>query len=538
MSMRGLLLLLIFFAFAFSQNIVEKYELYRMFLDSKDVVLGKKILEKYPNAPFKNELILYLVELTYRKNPKEAKNLLKQLDLKKIPPSKQKEVIRIWNRLRLPRKPLVLAYPEKFLSYLDRYSFTQEEKEQMARRLFYRKKYKYVIKLSKNCYYVGVSYYRLGNFERAEEILKRCDKNKAKRYLLFLYLRKGKFLKAEQFVRDMDDPYLYFLLGREYLERDNLLKAKTFLSQSAYPEAKFYLGLIHYIEQDFEEAKENFEAYTPTKDINRAKKAFWLFKTNIALNNSEEALLNLLEASEYENFYSAVAKLYLNRKVYVPIVKTSLEKPNLFFQLKEISEIGFPYYMRIEAFRNKEEITSGDILLLKDYDPYLSIRLAVNKFGVDSDVYKLVAYPTPFRRIVKQISDRFNVSEPLIYAVMRQESLFNVYAVSPSGAMGLMQLMDFTAKWKAKRLGINAKDVFDVYTNITLGTAYLRYLLDYWEGDLVRAVASYNAGPGAVSKWKDYGDDYIFIELIPYRETRRYVKKVLYNYYVYRELLK
>ena len=536
--MRGVFLFLTFLAFSFAQNIVEKYELYRMFLDTKDVILGKKILEKYPNAPFKNELILYLVELTYRRNPQEAKKLLKQLDLKHIPPSKQKEVIRIWKRLRLPQKPLVLAYPEKFLSYINRYNFTQEQKEKIARRLFYRKKYKYVIKLSKDCYYVGVSYYRLGNLAKAEKILKNCDKSKAKRYLLFLYLRKGEFFKAEQFVKETGDPYLYFLLGREYLERENLLKAKTFLAHSTYPESKFYLGLIHYIEQNFKEAKKNFERYEPLKDIDRAKRAFWLFKTNLALKRPEEALLNLLEASRYENFYSAVAKLYLNRKVYVSAVKTSVEKPNLFFQLKEISEMGFPYYMRIEAFRNKEDITSGDILLLKDYDPYLSIRLAVNKFGVDSYIYRLVAYPTPFRRIVKQVSRRFNVSESLIYAVMRQESLFNVYAVSPSGAMGLMQLMDFTAKWKAKRLGINARDVFDIYTNITLGTAYLRYLLDYWEGDLVRAIASYNAGPGAVSRWKDYGDDYIFIELIPYRETRRYVKKVLYNYYVYQELLK
>jgi len=104
--------------------------------------------------------------------------------------------------------------------------------------------------------------------------------------------------------------------------------------------------------------------------------------------------------------------------------------------------------------------------------------------------------------------------------------------------MGLMQLMDFTAKWKAERLGMSVKDLFDVETNITLGTAYLRFLLDYWNGNLAKAVASYNAGQGAVSRWKDYGDDYIFIELIPYKETRDYVKKVLYNYYIYNELLK
>ena len=62
--------------------------------------------------------------------------------------------------------------------------------------------------------------------------------------------------------------------------------------------------------------------------------------------------------------------------------------------------------------------------------------------------------------------------------------------------------------------------------------------LDYWDGNLVKALASYNAGPRAVSRWKDFGDDYLFIELIPYKETRKYVKRVLYNYYVYREILK
>ena len=536
--MRGVILLLILFVVAFSQDIVEKYELYRTFLDTKDIQLGKKLLERYPNAPFKNELILRLVELTYKRNPSEARRLLKKVNLKRVPPSRQREIIRIWKKFGLSLKPLVIAYPEKFLSHIKRYHFTREEKEQMAKRLFYRKKYEYVIKLSQNCYYVGVSYYRLGKLNKAERILRNCEITKAKRYLIYLYLRKGMFTKAENFVKELADPYFYYLLGREYLERENFLKAKEFLSKSTYPEARFYLGLLNYIEEKYEEAKRNFELYSPLKDIDKAKKFFWLFKTNLALKKPEEALANLLKASRYENFYSAVAKLYLNTKVYIPAVKTSGEKPNLFFQLKEISELGFPYYMRIEAFRNIEDITTGDILLLKDYDPYLSIRLAVNKYGVESNIYKLVAYPTPFKGIVKQVSRRFGVSEALIYAVMRQESLFNVHAVSPSGAMGLMQLMDFTAKWKAKRLGISARDVFDVYTNITLGTAYLRYLLDYWEGDLVRAIASYNAGPGAVSKWKDYGDDYIFIELIPYRETRKYVKKVLYNYYVYRELLK
>ena len=535
--MRGIVFFFTLIVFAFSQNIVEKYKLYRIFLDTRDIALGEKLLKNYPDAPFKNELILYIVRSTYKENPQKAKKLLKQLNLKRVPPSLRKEVIRIWKSLRLNIKPLVVAYPERFLSYLKVYKFSKSKRERIAKRLFYMRKYRYVVDLSTDCYLVGVSYYKLGKFDTAEKILERCNKDKAKKYLLFLYVKKGQFLKAERFAEKVNDPYIYYLLGREYLQRENFLKAKIFLSRSTYPEAKFYLGLVHYIEQNFKEAKKSFESYFPLKESDRAKKLFWLFKTNLSLGKSDEALSKLTEASKYDNFYGAVARLYLNRNVYVPVVKISVERPNLFFQLKEVSELGFPYYMRIEAFRNMEDITSGDILLLKDYDPYLSIRLAVKKYGVGSDLYKIVAYPTPFRGLVKQASERFNISEALIYAVMRQESLFNVYAVSPAGAKGLMQLMSFTAKWKAKRLGMSVEDIFDVYTNITLGTAYLKHLLDYWDGNLVKAIASYNAGPKAVSRWKDYGDDYLFIELIPYKETRKYVKRVLYNYYVYQDIL-
>jgi len=92
--MRGVLVLLAFIAFSFAQNIVEKYELYRNFLDAKDISLGKKLLERYPDAPFRNELILRLAELIYRENPQEARKLLDQIDLEKLPPSRQKKSFR------------------------------------------------------------------------------------------------------------------------------------------------------------------------------------------------------------------------------------------------------------------------------------------------------------------------------------------------------------------------------------------------------------------------------------------------------------
>ena len=121
---------------------------------------------------------------------------------------------------------------------------------------------------------------------------------------------------------------------------------------------------------------------------------------------------------------------------------------------------------------------------------------------------------------------------------MRQESLFDTYAISVAGAKGLMQLLDGTAQYMARKEGVRIKSLFHPETNILLGVAYLRYLLDMWNGDLVRALASYNAGPTRVKNWNSTEDVYLFIETVPIAETRNYVKRVLYNYYVYSDLLK
>jgi len=321
------------------------------------------------------------------------------------------------------------------------------------------------------------------------------------------------------------------------LERGFISKGIKFLEKSTYPESKFYLGIAYFSLKDYKKAGEYFKVYSPKKDINRAKKFFWLFKIELNIGNRDTAFKYLRETSRYDNFYGAVAKLFLGLNVYKPITLVDVNPPNLYFELKKIYDLGFPNYMRYEAFKNKEKITTGDILLLHSIDQYTSIRLAVNKYGVDSDIYKYVSHPTPFGEIVSQVSKRFNIPKALIYAVMRQESLFDIYAVSVSGAKGLMQLMDFTARWKARRLGIKLDNIFEPYTNIFLGTAYLAFLYDYWNGDMVRVIASYNAGQNAVSRWKRYDDDFLFIELIPYSETRNYTKKVLYNYYIYSEKL-
>jgi soluble lytic murein transglycosylase len=136
------------------------------------------------------------------------------------------------------------------------------------------------------------------------------------------------------------------------------------------------------------------------------------------------------------------------------------------------------------------------------------------------------------------------VEQPLVLAVVRQESGFDRAAVSRSDARGLMQLKPATAHDMAKALALpfsGDRLLTDQGYNLTLGQAYLGKLLDGFAGSYVLAIAAYNAGPARVRQWlATYGDprggaDPVdWVEGIPFGETRNYVQRVLENLQVYR----
>lgn len=142
---------------------------------------------------------------------------------------------------------------------------------------------------------------------------------------------------------------------------------------------------------------------------------------------------------------------------------------------------------------------------------------------------------------------RFTVDRALIYAFMRQESLFNLRAKSHAGARGLMQLMPGTAGFMAgKRFrGARRNQLYDPALNISIAQRYIRYLIDHdtVKGSVLLLAAAYNGGPGNLNKWRRRAarrkatDPLIFIETIPARETRNYVERVLANLWIYRSRL-
>lgn len=152
-----------------------------------------------------------------------------------------------------------------------------------------------------------------------------------------------------------------------------------------------------------------------------------------------------------------------------------------------------------------------------------------------------LSYPILFESEVAHAAGQEGVPAATIYAVMRQESRFVPHAISSAGAIGLMQLMPGTARrmWGQRREGARFDDglLFEPTTNIELGAAYLAQLQRRYAGDLPYVAAAYNAGPLRVDAWSSRlhgAKDAAFVELIPFDETREYVKAVLANEAMYR----
>lgn len=140
-------------------------------------------------------------------------------------------------------------------------------------------------------------------------------------------------------------------------------------------------------------------------------------------------------------------------------------------------------------------------------------------------------YPTPWNDLVTQVSEQHQVPPYWIYGVIRQESGYMTRAVSSAGAMGLMQLMPYTAQHLSDTdgLGLTAdSDITEPVINLDLGTRYLARMMARYDNP-VYATAAYNAGPSRVDRWKErYPSDLsVWIESIPFDETRDYVKSVL-----------
>lgn len=185
--------------------------------------------------------------------------------------------------------------------------------------------------------------------------------------------------------------------------------------------------------------------------------------------------------------------------------------------------------------KNKKILIVGIIVLM------IIVFLVVFK-----DKILKIIYPKTYKEIVSVYAEKYNVDENIIFSVIKAESNFENNAVSHKDALGLMQIMEETAKDVATKYDINIdlnnaeQEILNVQNNINIGTKYLSVLIDKYQ-NIELAVAAYNAGTGTVDNWIEKGiikKDGSDIENIPYKETNNYVRKILRNYNVYEELYK
>lgn len=177
---------------------------------------------------------------------------------------------------------------------------------------------------------------------------------------------------------------------------------------------------------------------------------------------------------------------------------------------------------------------------LQAFGEYRHSRVAAQEllsvFPDDRRVWRL-AWPEAFPDAVRDAAAQTGTEPELIWAVMRQESAFYPLAVSTSDARGLMQVIPSTWDWLAELQREQPADMFDVHANVRYGAFYLDWLLNYFDGDLQFAVASYNRGQGYIRRLFEgeevAGDRSEWYRQIDAQETRNYLERVLYNYHVY-----
>ena len=220
---------------------------------------------------------------------------------------------------------------------------------------------------------------------------------------------------------------------------------------------------------------------------------------------------------------------------YVPDWRTASQRWPFLLRVRELLSMNEIAAARSEWIHNMDRnpvaqrIEFGHIALNQGWHE-LAILASIRAEAWDALDLR---FPLPLKHTFSQMAQERTMNTSLLYAISRQESALYPLAQSPVGARGLLQLLPTTAKETASKLGVpyrNEQQLFDPAMNIRLGSAYLKRLLDVYDGNRILAAAAYNAGPGRVKRWRDQSADKpmdVWVESIPYKETRNYVQNVL-----------
>lgn len=326
------------------------------------------------------------------------------------------------------------------------------------------------------------------------------------------------------------------------------------LASGKHKEAKFYLNKVAPERHDSklmqwqlsnmlrEQDWQGIIAYSTGKTLNNGYR-YWLAYAYHKIGDAQRANQLWKELAQKRDYYGFLAASRLDLAVsleYQPVVvdpqtqKLVSESPG-FKRAKALYELDRFYSAR----REWNSLIAGST-----DDEKLAAASLANDMGWHDSVIRVMSqlkaynmldyrFPTPYSDQFERFSSRSKVDKTWAYAISRRESSFASDAHSSAGAIGLMQLLPSTARYVNKG-SVSRNQLKKPHINIRLGTQYLKYLKKKSKGNEVIATASYNAGYHKVKRWlpQEAVDFDLWVEAIPYRETREYVK----NVYAYRQV--
>ncbi|WP_422101718.1 transglycosylase SLT domain-containing protein [Vreelandella sp.] len=284
-------------------------------------------------------------------------------------------------------------------------------------------------------------------------------------------------------------------------------------------------------------------AEMPASQQESSRWQYWLGRANEQLGNREAATARYQQAATDRSFYGFAAADKINqpyrlnheRNHFDEATRAQTARLPVVQRTEALLRIGEDGLANSEWLHAVEHGTPQQARALADYAAHQQWHARLVQTTIAGGMWDALEwrFPPAYRDSFMQWGHQTGVDPFLLMAITRRESAYNHVALSPAGARGLMQLMPGTATQVSRQLGINDPGPYGVLEpelNIRLGSTYLRDKLNRYQGNRLAATAAYNAGPGRVDQWlgsNSMESFDLFVESIPFRETRDYVQAVL-----------
>lgn len=312
--------------------------------------------------------------------------------------------------------------------------------------------------------------------------------------------------------------------------------------------------LVTALERSDWQRLEQWTRQQPADDMEKLSWRYWRARALQKLNMRADAEQIFRELAEERDYYGLLAAEHLKqsyRFAHMPTaanqqqIDAFLKRPGI-VRAQELRDLGFDAAAREEWNFEIDKMERNELLVAAaaahsvQWHERAIATLGKAKVYDDLDI----RYPVAFQTLVEQYARQRGLEPAVMLSFIRSESAFNELARSPAGALGLMQVMPATGRRTAKGLGLahfSSGDLLKPMDNVMIGSAYLRDMLDLFDGNLAMAAAAYNAGPQRVDQWRpphNCVDADIWVDTIPFTETRRYARNILFGTALYQMRLK